>query len=143
MASFVAVLEQLSVHGSIGANDHHTWMRKKLFLRVLVLQAKRFDCCTVWVSQQWEGDRSLFSKLLKLVDRVRTEADNLEIGVFELLGLFLQLNQLPLAEGSPLGRSKQDQSNGAGLQHGLNGNRFSQLVLQRDRRNLRSDLDAG
>ena len=69
------------------------------------------DHGAIFVGEQGEGDFALVGESLEDVDGIVADGDDLGVDVGDALKALLQLDQLPFAERSPIGRAMKDNGN--------------------------------
>ena len=79
---------------------------------VFVPNAVGIDRLALRIGEQRIGEFALLREFFEDLDRIVADADHLDAGVFNLLDIALQLDQLPLTEGSPIGRTIEHQGDG-------------------------------
>ena len=83
---------------------------------IAIVNAISLNRPTVLVGKQAELDAFAVAELLQCLHRVETDADNLRSSCLNSIQILLQLNQLALAEESPIRRAVEDQRNATFLQ---------------------------
>lgn len=109
---------------------------------VLVLEAVGADRGAALVRQQGKGDRLLGGVTGQSLDRVVADGDEGEAGGSKLGEGGLQLDQLLLAKGSPVGGAKEDQGHRALAQPLVEATDLPGLILQGEEQRLLPDLEA-
>ena len=76
---------------------------------VAKMDAERADRFAAFVGQEWETDSGRLGEVPQHVDGVVTDAHDLSARGLDRSDILLQLDQLLLAERSPIGRAIEDQ----------------------------------
>jgi hypothetical protein len=111
VSGHVAAVEELPPDPPFGIDQHGPGMRNPSRLaavRLLVTHSERVDGVAARVREQWKDDVALFRECRQGFGGVVADRDQLHSALVKLLDAFLQLDQLPLAEGSPVRGAKED-----------------------------------
>ena len=121
MTDLVALEEELGAHDAFFVEDVGPWegdsgeIVRAEFLSVhgLVADAVGVDGLAAFVGEKQVGDAVLFGIALDRIDGVVADGNERDSRGFNFFDVFLQLDQLPLAVGSPIGRSEKRQRDGS------------------------------
>ena len=110
VSRLVAIPEELGADGSAGVKDHEAgvWDAARAWARFLVEEPVGADHLTIWIGEQREADAALLREAFEYRARVVADGDQLDTGSLDRLEVLLQLDQLPLAVGSPVGRAVEE-----------------------------------
>ncbi len=110
VSRLVAIPEELGADGSAGVKDHEAgvWDAARAWARFLVEEPVGADHLTIWIGEQREADAALLREAFEYRARVVADGDQLDTGTLDRLEVLLQLDQLPLAVGSPVGRAVEE-----------------------------------
>ncbi len=110
VSRLVALPEELGADGSAGVKDHEAgvWDAARAWARFLVEEPVGADHLTIWIGEQREADAALLREAFEYRARVVADGDQLDTGTLDRLEVLLQLDQLPLAVGSPVGRAVEE-----------------------------------
>ncbi len=107
MSLDITVVEDLGTDDTVLVQDQGSGERQDLGLRVQ--DAEFLNRLAAGIREQRKPDRALLSKRREDGNIVVRDPDDLDASIFNLLEVALQLDQLPLAVRSPIGRSVEDQ----------------------------------
>lgn len=109
----VTLKEQLRADDALGVDQIRPGIRNPLVSRsglaAGVEDAVSVDRLASRVREQSKRDALGLGISFQSIDRIVADADDLRARGLDGLKIFLQLNQLPLAEGSPIGRAEKNQ----------------------------------
>ncbi len=110
VSRLVAIPEELGADGSAGVKDHEAgvWDAARAWARFLVEEPVGADHLTIWIGEQREADAVLLREAFEYRARVVADGDQLDTGTSDRLEVLLQLDQLSLAVGSPVGRAVEE-----------------------------------
>ncbi len=130
VSRLVAIPEELGADGSAGVKDHEAgvWDAARAWARFLVEEPVGADHLTVWIGEQREADTALLREAFEYRARVVADGDQLDTGTLDRLEVLLQLDQLPLAVGSPVGRAVEEDRELSLLEKGSEASRLAGLV---------------
>jgi hypothetical protein len=136
VALAVAVEEELGFDHAVGVDQERAGVGDAVGFRagrdLAVADAVGVDRRASLVREQREGDGTAFGETRKRVDGIKAEDDDLQARLEELFLIVLQLDQLPDAEGSPLGRTGEDEGDRAGLEQVGEGTLAAGLIGERE-----------
>jgi len=107
-----------------------------------VADAVGVDGLAAFVGQEREVNVVLVRKALQCFDGVVADADEFDVCRFDFRFIGVQLNQLPLAVGSPIGGTVKDEGDKAvGIEEAFKGVFLAVLILEREGERLVADFD--
>ena len=145
MALLVAFEEELGADDAVFVDEVRSRMRdaSEIFgaklpaVHLRVANAEGVDEIAAFVGQKRELDAVLVREIFQDFDGVVADGCEVDVGFVELGFIGVQLNQLPLAVGSPIGGAVEHESNvTVGIEQGLQRAVFAVLIFEAKSRDL-------
>jgi hypothetical protein len=144
-ALLVAFQKEFCVNRSVGSDDERARVGNPFdtFRRFPIKDPVSIDGFAAGIRKQRVGDGVFRGEPAENGHGIVADRHHLTAGRFQFLQVGLQLDQLLLAEGSPIRRTEKDQRDGPFLDQGLERDVMVRLIFQGKRRRFFADGQSG